>query len=93
MARSLVHMTHKERLMDLDMFSLTRRVLMGNLIVAYNYSNGSYKSVKRQTLFGNGRQYRKGGTGTNCGFGRFRLDIRRKGKWCSTESGYPKSMK
>ncbi|KAK4810889.1 hypothetical protein QYF61_013297 [Mycteria americana] len=56
MARGLEHMTHEERLADLDLVSL-RRMLTGNLIAAYNYLKGSYKVVRRQKLLDGGRQY------------------------------------
>ena len=43
MIRELKHLSYKERLRELGLFSLKKRRLWGDLIVAFQYSVGIYK--------------------------------------------------
>jgi len=43
MFRELEHLSYKERLRDLDLFSMGKRRLQGALITAFQYLKGAYK--------------------------------------------------
>ena len=43
-------MSHEEKLSDLDLFSLERRRLQGDILAAFQYLKGSYKK-DRERLF------------------------------------------
>jgi len=75
MLRGLLHLPYKDRLRELDLFSLEKRRLWGDLIAAFQDLKGAYKQEGSQ-LFGrvdNSRTRRNG-----LKEGRLRLDIRGK---------------
>ena len=82
MIRELEHLTYKNRLRELGLFSLEKRRMRGDLTAAFQYLKGAYKQEGSQLLkrVDNGRSR---GNGFKLEEGRFRFNIR--GMFFTTE--------
>ncbi|PKU43203.1 hypothetical protein llap_6491 [Limosa lapponica baueri] len=77
MIRGLEHIFYEDRLRDLGLFSLEKRRLWGDLVVAFQYLKGAYRK-DGDGLFTRACSGRMRHSGFKLEEGRFRLDIRKK---------------
>ena len=77
MIRGLEHLPYKDRLRELGLFSLEKRKLWGNLVVAFQYLKGAYRKAG-EGLYMRACSDRTRNNGYNLEEVRFRLDIRKK---------------
>ena len=77
MIRGLEHLPYEDRLRELRLFSLEKRRLQGDLIVAFQYLKGAYRK-DGEGLFIRECSDRMRGNGFKQKEGRFRFNIRKK---------------
>ena len=77
MIRGLDHLSYEERLRELGLFSLEKRRLQGDLIVAFQYLKGPSKK-ERGKLYIRACSNRTKGNGFKLKESKFRLEVRKK---------------
>ena len=77
MVRGLEHLTYRDRLRELKLFSLQKRRLCGNLILSFQYLKWAYRKAGEELLI-TAYSNRMRRNGFKMEEGRFRLDIRNK---------------
>ncbi|PKU44192.1 hypothetical protein llap_5505 [Limosa lapponica baueri] len=77
MIRGLEHLCYEDRLRELGLFSLEKRRLQGDIIVAFQYLRGAYRN-SGEILFTMACSDRMRENGFKLEKSRFRLDIRKK---------------
>ena len=75
MIRGLEHLPYEDRLRELGLFSLEKRKLWGDLILAFQYLKGAYKQ-EGSKLFERVDNIRTRGNGFKLKEGRFRVHIK-----------------
>ncbi|PKU48517.1 hypothetical protein llap_1145 [Limosa lapponica baueri] len=76
MIRGLEHLSYEDRLRESGLFSLEKRRLQGDLIMAFQYLKGAYRR-DGEGLFIRECNDKTRGNGFKLEKGRFRLDIRK----------------
>ena len=77
MIQGMEHLPYEDRLRELDLFSLQKRRLWGDLIAAFQYLKGAYKQEGSQ-IFTRVDNSRTRGNGFKLKEGGFKLDVRGK---------------